>query len=260
MELDQEKIKVLRERGRIISDIRKFLKKRDFVEVSTPTLVKVASGSENAQPIEVNIDADNKYLRTCPEVELKRLVGMGLNKVFEIGKSFRREKEDKTHLTEFTLMELYYVDVSLEYLIDVIVLPLLRIDNKETRRLTYYEAINLFGKDFEKNLTEPTLIYDFPIEYSAYAKKKIVNKNGWIYKVSERAEVYIDGIEVANIYTVVNDFEEQDKRLKSGVYPVPYDEELINILKKDFPHTVGASIGIDRLIMLLLKKKSISDV
>ena len=108
-----DKIEVLKQREIILNTIRRFLKMRKFVEVSTPILVEFASGSEGAQPIEVNINVSNKYLRTCPEVELKKLVGMGLNRVFEIGKSFRREVEDNTHLTEFTTMEMYHTNITL---------------------------------------------------------------------------------------------------------------------------------------------------
>ena len=95
-------------RSKIISNIRKFLAERDFIEVETPMLVSNAGGAA-ARPFETHYNAldEDVRLRISLELYLKRLIVGGLERVFEIGRVFRNEGLDTRHNPEFTLMELY---------------------------------------------------------------------------------------------------------------------------------------------------------
>ena len=95
-------------RSRIISEIRRFLDEKGFMEVETPMLVANAGGAA-ARPFETHFNALNEdlKLRISLELYLKRLIVGGLEKVYEIGRVFRNEGVDTRHNPEFTLMELY---------------------------------------------------------------------------------------------------------------------------------------------------------
>ncbi len=95
-------------RSRLISEIRKFLDSKGFLEVETPILQPIASGA-NAKPFITyhNYLEQNLYLRIAPELYLKRLIVGGINRVYELGKNFRNEGVDTTHNPEFTMLEFY---------------------------------------------------------------------------------------------------------------------------------------------------------
>ncbi|HLK11685.1 MAG TPA: lysine--tRNA ligase [Candidatus Binatia bacterium] len=95
-------------RSRVIRLVRAFLDARGFLEVETPILQAAASGAA-ARPFVTRHEALDRplYLRISPETYLKRLVVGGLERVYEIGKNFRNEGMDPSHLQEFTMLEWY---------------------------------------------------------------------------------------------------------------------------------------------------------
>jgi len=95
-------------RSRVISEIRRFLEDRGFMEVETPILQTVATGA-NARPFMTHHNTLNQnfYLRIAPELFLKQVIAGGVDRVFEIGKNFRNEGMDASHLQEFTMIEWY---------------------------------------------------------------------------------------------------------------------------------------------------------
>ncbi|MDR0690784.1 MAG: lysine--tRNA ligase [Streptococcaceae bacterium] len=95
-------------RSQIISEIRRFLDHKDYLEVETPTLHNKAGGA-SAQPFVTHHNALNMdlYLRIALELHLKRLIVGGMEKVYEIGRVFRNEGIDTTHNPEFTMLEVY---------------------------------------------------------------------------------------------------------------------------------------------------------
>ena len=99
---------ILKTRSRIIRFIRNYFDERDFFEVETPTLNLVSSGA-NAKPFNTHINAFNLpvFLRIAPELRLKQMIIGGFERVYEIGKQFRNEDVDRTHLPEFTSIEFY---------------------------------------------------------------------------------------------------------------------------------------------------------
>ncbi|MCP3973604.1 MAG: lysine--tRNA ligase [bacterium] len=95
-------------RSKVISLFRREFEARGYVEVETPVLLNQATGAM-ARPFETHhnaLDID-MVLRIATELYLKRLVVGGLEKVFEVGKTFRNEGIDATHMPEFTMLESY---------------------------------------------------------------------------------------------------------------------------------------------------------
>ncbi|EKX72863.1 lysyl-tRNA synthetase, putative [Theileria equi strain WA] len=107
--INDDSIKVMKIRSRIIEFFRSFFTKRGFFEVETPML-KVTSTGASAKPFithhnELDLDL---FMRIAPELPLKMIIIGGFEKVFEIGKCFRNEGIDPTHNPEFTSCEFYW--------------------------------------------------------------------------------------------------------------------------------------------------------
>lgn len=107
-------------RSKIITEIRKFLDSKEFLEVETPVLHTIAGGAA-ARPFithhnTLNIDM---YLRIALELHLKRLIVGGFNRVYEIGRTFRNEGMDTRHNPEFTMLELYQAYTDFNGMMDI---------------------------------------------------------------------------------------------------------------------------------------------
>jgi len=105
---DKESRDVFITRSKIITEIRRFLDDRGFLEVETPMLQPIYGGAA-AYPFSTHHRAlDMKlFLKISPELYLKRLIVGGFEKVYEIGRTFRNEGIDRSHNPEFTLLEYY---------------------------------------------------------------------------------------------------------------------------------------------------------
>ena len=103
---DARRIAVLR--PRIVRSLRRFMDERGFLEVETPVLVPIAAGG-TARPFTTYYSSLDQelYLRIATELYLKRLIVGGLEKVYEVGRTFRNEGLDFYHNSEFTMMESY---------------------------------------------------------------------------------------------------------------------------------------------------------
>ena len=95
-------------RSKIIRTIRSILDEKGFLEVETPILNTI-SGGATARPFITHHNAlnINMYLRIALELNLKRLIVGGYDKVYELGRVFRNEGMDIRHNPEFTMLELY---------------------------------------------------------------------------------------------------------------------------------------------------------
>ena len=308
-------------RSRIISEIRKFLDGRNFIEVETPMLVANAGGAA-ARPFETHYNAldEDVKLRISLELYLKRLIVGGLERVYEIGRVFRNEGVDTRHNPEFTLMELYqaYTDYHgmmeltesmFRYLAETVcggtlikygeheldlgkpfkkvtMVELVKeysgVDFSEIKTLkearaaakekgvefeerhTRGDILNLFFEEFcEANLIQPTFVMDHPVEISPLTKRK-PDAPDYV----ERFELFMNGWEMCNAYSELNDpidqrerFAAQDAAFAAGDEEANHtDEDFLHALEIGMPPTGGIGYGIDRLVMLLTDSQAIRDV
>ena len=118
MNEDSKRVAFLR--PQIINTIREFLGKREFVEVETPVLTTLLTGA-SARPFITHHNSQDldMYLRIASELNLKRLLVGGMEKVYEIGRTFRNEGMDLQHNPEFTMMELYEAYSDLEGMMEL---------------------------------------------------------------------------------------------------------------------------------------------
>jgi lysyl-tRNA synthetase class 2 len=119
----------------------------------------------------------------------------------------------------------------------------------------------LFETMAEDKLVQPTILYDFPTDISPLSKQKPEDPS-----LTERFEIYVAGMEVANGFSELNDPAEQERRFLAQIaqggeeVPKQLDVDYIRALCHAMPPTAGEGIGIDRLTMLLTDSQSIRDV
>ncbi len=110
---------VFMQRSKIIAAMRRFIDAQGFYECETPTLLNIAGGAA-ARPFITHVNALDieMTLRIATELNLKRLIVGGLERVYEIGRIFRNEGIDTTHNPEFTMLELYAAYWSVHEMMD----------------------------------------------------------------------------------------------------------------------------------------------
>ena len=150
------------------------------------------------------------------------------------------------------------------------------LDKKKLKEFCKKEKIKFSGKAslsiikneifeacVESKLIEPTFITNYPLEISPLARASSSNP-----EIAERFELFIDGKEIANGFSELNDPEDQAKRFREQVAKkdsgdseaMHFDEEYIEALEHGLPPCAGVGIGIDRLTMLITGAESIRDV
>jgi lysyl-tRNA synthetase class 2 len=271
-------------RHTINKKIRSFFADAGYVEVETPCRVKCPG-------IDPYIDAipagSGFYLATSPELQMKRLLALGIPRIYQITHAFRSNEHGSVHNSEFAMLEWYRTGTDywgimeeteqlLNYLMerdsenhDIPLIkknPFQRMSVDELfREQAGWEPSKAWDEDRYfldwVNKIDPYLatlsvifIYDFPAPLSSLSKLKSNNQ-----QVCERFELFIRGLEIANAFSELTDPLEQEARFKKALrkrrmmkkeeYTI--DEKFIDALKGGLPACSGLALGIDRLIMAL---------
>jgi lysyl-tRNA synthetase class 2 len=165
---NEESRKVFVTRSRLIQAIREFLVAHGYLEVETPMMHPIPGGAA-ARPFITHHNALDRrlYLRIAPELYLKRLIIGGMEKVFEINRSFRNEGISTRHNPEFTMLEFYEAYQDYAYLMDFTESMLREVALKVlgTAKITYQEREIDLAQPFAK-LTITEAIRKFHPEYT----------------------------------------------------------------------------------------------
>lgn len=151
--MNEESRDLFVKRSKIVDGIRRYFIDREFMEVETPMLQPIPGGA-TAEPFVTHYNAldVDMYLRIAPELNLKRLVVGGFEKVFEINRNFRNEGVDHKHSPEFTMLEFYWAYADFNDLMDLTE-DLLRDVAQNVlgdTRVTYQDSIVDFGQPFRR--------------------------------------------------------------------------------------------------------------
>lgn len=229
-------------RDELLASIRAFFRARRYREVQTPVRVPAPALEEHIDAV----PADSRFLRTSPELHMKRLLAAGHERIVQIGPCFRRGESGPRHRPEFTMLEWYRVDADCADLIDETrellcavaeaVLPSAScafgghcLDlSAPWRVLTVAEAFAEFangvsveaavrGGEFERVLSDriephlgtsaPTALTRYPAELAALARL-CPDDPRW----ADRWELYLGGMEIASAFSELTDPDEQRRR------------------------------------------------
>ena len=239
-------LRLLEERAKIVSAIRRFFDERGFIEVETAVRIPAPAPEEH---IDCPPVVGGGYLRASPELQMKKLLAAGMDKIYQIGPCFREGEKGSRHNPEFTMLEWYRKDASyLDIAEDLksLVLSLMssredfRLETKDAREgfetLAVRDAYLKFAGwdpweewdqdrfDFDmatkiepaiKELGGGVFLMDYPPQAASLAKiskAEGLETGDGRREFAERWEFYWDGMELANCFTELCDKNEQFKR------------------------------------------------
>ncbi len=299
-------LQIIKQRASLLRKIRDFMDTREIIEVDTPQLSHYGISDPYIQSLTTTrtVEKDTLlYLQTSPEFCMKRLLAAGSGSIYQIAHVFRDEESGPCHSTEFTMLEWYRVGFDYYRLMDEVDALLAHIGLQTSAKMTYAEAFMqtvhidphsvvtkalaalcrqwgwdtavddrhamldfIFSTVVIKNINTatPLIIYDYPACMAALATLKQAES----IIVSERFELFINGMEIANGFNELTDAAEQRKRFEADLMArrdkqlreVPIDRKLLAALHSGLPECAGIAVGIERLLMVLSGKEDISEV
>ncbi len=159
--MNDESRVLFRNRSKIVDTIRRFLIDREFMEVETP-MMQVIPGGATAAPFVTHYNAlgIDMYLRVAPELNLKRLVVGGFERVFEINRNFRNEGMSTKHSPEFTMLEFYWAYADFNDLMDMTEEMLRSVTEAVlgTHEFTYQNTTIDFGQPFARMTMDEAIL------------------------------------------------------------------------------------------------------
>ena len=273
-------IDALRARAGIIRRIRAFFDNLGFIEVETPVRIAAPAPEEyiDCPPV-----AGGGFLRASPELQMKKLLAAGMERIYQIGPCFREGESGERHSPEFTMLEWYRRDASYLDIADDLERLLAELSGGAiggVKRLKVREAyLKYAGWDPWENWDRDRFDFDMAVkiepalkelgggvfltDYPREAASLAVTRGDH----AERWEFYLDGVELANCFTELCDREEQKARFVRakelrktlGESDYPIDFEFLDIVA-DMGSPAGVALGVDRLVMRLTGADSISAV
>lgn len=243
----------LRQRAQLLAAVRRFFSDRDVLEVETPLLCQAGVTDPSLEPLAVETGASvgaPRYLQTSPEYAMKRLLAAHGEPIWQLSRAFRDGEAGTRHNPEFTLLEWYRPDFSLDDLMaEVADLVTACLGQKTLSHVSYRdlfreqlgldpmtasdEAVARLARDrievgslegdrdlwldlLMSHLVEPQLrgacfVYDYPASQAALARIEEVDG----VPVARRFELYLDGLELANGYHELTDATEQRRRFEA---------------------------------------------
>ena len=274
--------------------VRTFFYERGFCEVDTPVRIPAPAPELHiiAEP------AGCQFLRTSPELHMKRMLAAGANAIFQLGPCFRQHEYGNRHRPEFMMLEWYRLNADyrtiladMQALVPLVAEAVARQTGQSPhfratapwhmhtiqdiyRERANWDPVTHFDADrFDLdmvNLIEPslahdrcTILLDYPAPVAALAHRKVDQP-----QLAERWELYAGGLELANAFTELTDPHEQRKRFEEalanksarGEPLAPIDEAFMDALKKGLPACAGVALGFDRLLMALTGAQDIGEV
>lgn len=273
---------ILKKRHLLLTRIRNFFNQRDYLEVETPSRVP----SPGFDPYIDAIPAgEGYYLAPSPELQMKRLLGLGIERIYQITHAFRADEQGPHHNVEFTMLEWYrtgadYLDI-LEEAQELVVYLTVRCgfaDSEPTKPFPRISVKDLYlqqagwdpctrwdedryFKDWV-DVVDPWLcrqgtifVVDFPAPLASLARVPDDRPD-----ICERFELFMNGLEIGNAFTELTDFAEHEQRLRHAqekrslmqqeVYP--QDPGFMDFVRTGImPESGGMAIGVDRLFMAL---------
>lgn len=271
-------IDAIKARSRIIGAIRRFFDERGFIEVDTD--VRIAAPAPEPH-IDCPRVATGGFLRASPELQMKKLLAAGMDKIYQIGPCFRDGERGSRHNPEFTMLEWYRRAATYRDIADDLKALLSHcswLNCVQPTWLTVRDAYRRFagwdpwvggwdGDRFDFDMAtkiEPALknlggvfLADYPPQCASLAKIS--------GDIAERWEFYFNGLELANCFTELCDSDEQRRRfdaarderraLDESDYPI--DDDFLSSLDH-IGSAAGVALGIDRLVMSITGINQIS--
>jgi lysyl-tRNA synthetase class 2 len=232
---------------------------------------------------------------------MKEMLCAGYKKIYQIGACFRKNEFGARHRPEFTMLEWYEAEINYMQLLDFTA-KLLRFAAQKAagslqfgyqgqsvdlslapQIITVKDAYKKYAgidvdeitseDEFDEIMTgqiEPSLgigqmtfLIDYPANRAALARLKPENP-----EVSERWELYLAGMEIANAYGELTDPAEQRKRFeeaqnvraKNNFVPYPFPDDFFRALESGMPESSGCALGVDRLAMIFTDSADIADI
>jgi len=282
--------------------MRRFFDERGFVEVETAVRIAapapeehidcpvVADGAtaQGGKPPRIEGMRGVSFLRASPELQMKKLLAAGMERIYQIGPCFREGEVGSRHSQEFTMLEWYrrdatYMDVKADLEALYVELSGSAAGFRDLRvRDAYLEHAgwdpwaawdqDRFDFDMATKI-EPAIkaagggvfLVDYPPQAASLARVSADAASG--FPRAERWEFYMDGLELANCFTELCDRDEQARRFEAartarralGESEYPVDAEFLDSLPS-IGSAAGAALGVDRLVMVLTGAKEISAV
>ncbi len=321
-------------RGKLRSRLRTWFAGQNFLEVETPSLQISPGWEAHIQPfstmMEINDVETRRYLRTSPEIAMKKLLAAGETSIYQLCQAYRNGESSPLHQPEFTILEWYRTHQSDQQALEAILndcqslirycaepdhLKMTRhhhsCDIASTwRHCTVSEAFRIYaGIDILASLSDQGMPdRDHLAKEAVKADVSVAQDDAWddiFHKIfyahiqphlgvnqpdilthypaplaalaalspddprqSQRFEIFIHGIELANGCVELRDTQEHQSRyrcehaIKQSRYgrEVPEDDNFIRAIESGLPPCAGVALGFDRLVLLFSGAEDIRDV